>query len=36
MKEKRVFHHKPHKTGTKSYRGKTKECEEKDANLAEE
>jgi hypothetical protein len=36
MKQKRVLHNKPHKTGRKSYRGKRKEWEEEDAKLAAE
>jgi arylamine N-acetyltransferase len=36
MKQKRALHNKPHKTGRKGYRGKTKEWEEEDAKLAAE
>jgi hypothetical protein len=36
MKQKRALHNKPHKTGIKGYRGKRKEWEEEDANLAAE
>jgi hypothetical protein len=36
MKQKRALHNKPHKTGRKDYRGKRKEWEEEDANLAAE
>jgi hypothetical protein len=34
MKQKRALCNKPHKTGKKGYRGKTKEWEEEDAKLA--
>jgi hypothetical protein len=34
MKEKRALHNKPHKMGSKGYRGKRKEWEEEDAKLA--
>jgi hypothetical protein len=36
MKQKRALHNKPHKTGRKGYRGKSKEWEEEDAKLAAE
>jgi hypothetical protein len=36
MKQKRALHNKPHNTGRKSYRGKRKEWEEEDAQLAPE
>jgi hypothetical protein len=36
MKQKKTLHNKPHKTGTKGYRGKRKRWEEEDAKLAAE
>jgi hypothetical protein len=36
MKQKRALHNKPHKTGRKGYRGKSKEWEDEDAKLAAE
>jgi hypothetical protein len=36
MKQKRALHNKLRKTGRKSYRGKRKEWEEEDSNLAAE
>jgi hypothetical protein len=36
MKQKTALHNKPHKMGRKGYRGKRKEWEEEDANLAAE
>jgi hypothetical protein len=36
MKQKRALHNKPQKMGKKGYRGKRKEWEEEDANLAVE
>jgi hypothetical protein len=36
MKQKRALHNKPHKMGSKGYRGKRKEWEEEGAKLATE
>jgi hypothetical protein len=36
MKQKRALHNKPHKMGRKGYRGKRKDWDEEDANLATE
>jgi hypothetical protein len=35
MKQKRALHNKPHKTGSKGYRGKRKESEEDAKRVAE-